>query len=410
MTCFFHLLNHRFAVVILLWVNGSNVFGRQVNIECTNSVELPDESCVIVRNVIANDNDFVNILNADEYKNITNFQLQSDSSVPFVPATIFKLFPRLTAVELFTGIKSLTNESFLNANSLRILTLQNNKITKIDRGVFSMTTQLHTINLINNHINDIEDNSFNGLSNLRHLFLSRNFLTVLRKSTFRGAVNLTDLKLSFNQINSIEVGTFDLPLLESINLGYNKLKAVSNAFFSGAPKLKILFLETNELRDVRQSFEHLDNLQTLFLSNNPIEEIDLNSFTKLPQLIQLYLANTTLKDDDFNAPVSTEQTNKLQIIDLSQNNLSKHNILSILEGFKNLNAINLEHNELTIIDDLNVIRLKFPHIEMVSIGCNRLPCEWLRTQLTSANVTFENLYCPDPELTTSSNVNGISCI
>lgn len=369
-------------------------------------------ACPIIENVNVTAADTVIITNADEFRNSTEFSVK-DSNWEVIPLSIFSTFPYLHRIELSVNIKRLTAETFSNADHLHTMQLSGNKIEVIPSNAFIGAPIVQIIDLSANKIKNIEDGAFNGLSRLSHLHFTRNELQSIRNGTFGGALNLKQIVLDRNQIETIEPHAFRLPHLVYIDLGHNQLKTLTADVFNGALQLKTVILNDNELWQIGELFVNLSlkKLNTLVLANNPVDSINLGHALNLPKLENLNVRNTTpIVHVDWLNATRMESDALLKAIDLSSNNLTRSDILSVLEIFPHLADLNLELNLFTKIDGLNRIQETFKELRTLMIGCNRFECPWLTNELKMINVTLDVLSCPEPTIVGAKNVRNVNCV
>lgn len=401
-----------FALVVTVVTIGSRVVADEVRLTCMEEGNAePAYACALVENVNVSAGDTVAITNANQFVNSTELSAK-ESNWEVIPSIIFSAFPHMHRIEMSVGLKRLPAETFLNAGSLNTIQLSGNHIAEIPRKAFAGAENVRIINLVANKIANIENGAFDEFQFLTHLFLTRNELRIVRNGTFAGALKLKRIELDRNQIETVEPDAFDLPGLEYVDLGHNRLKALTADVFNGAPILKTLILNNNELGHVNELIAKLSlkRLSTFVLANNPIESVNLANALSLPKLVSLNVRNTTVN-------VYAEVTNGtstddavLEAIDLSANNLTRSDILSVLTIFPNLAEINLEMNAFAKIDGLNRVQETFMELQTLNIGCNRFECTWLTQALQTVHVTLDTLSCPEPAIFGTKNVRNVDCV
>lgn len=286
------------------------------------------------------------------------------------------MFPNLTSFTMndHRTLRELATGDFLNAVNLTNLELNQNRLQKIECGVFSPfqlkrsrsqlietlnifdedkrpLRKLRYLDLSDNEISRIEPNAFSGLSRLNFLTLSLNELTEIRRRTFNGLAAIIELWLNANKIETIENGAFDLPSLNFLHLDENKLKRLSDAVFDGLPKLQMLSSSHNELENIGRSLYHLENIHAIKLNENRIQDIDLNEFSKLGRLNRLELDRSgftfaTTRRENRDSYNNTE----LQYLDISDNDLFDATELNQLKIFPFLKHLDLSGNSYKNLD------------------------------------------------------------
>eukprot|EP00057_Strongylocentrotus_purpuratus_P029326 XP_011683800.1 PREDICTED: slit homolog 2 protein-like [Strongylocentrotus purpuratus] len=189
----------------------------------------------------------------------------SDNGFRSVPTD---LLPDLRELYLEDNLlTTLTNETFERYPSLRVLSLDNNNISRIEEGAKLHTIQnglfaplkgknLDKIDIEMNSIYMIEDNGFDGLAGVSELQLGSNNLEEIEPSVFNGMMALRTLSLDANRILTLNKN--DLTYLDS-----NLFKYLSNLVYLDASVNRISGLN-------RSTFEPLARLTKLKLSLNPL--------------------------------------------------------------------------------------------------------------------------------------------
>lgn len=143
---------------------------------------------------------------------------------------------------------------------------------------------------------------FTAFPNLRVLRVTAN-LADLDRADFSDAMNLAtldlrsnelpsleSLDLEGNEIDAIEDGALNLPALEYLYLGENKLRTLSNGVFERLPALKFPRISNNRLEHIGRSLYGLLSVTTVKLNGNRLQDVDLAEFAKMPQLGGLTLS------------------------------------------------------------------------------------------------------------------------
>lgn len=380
-----------------------------LDVHC-DSYEMDD--CFVKEILDIHEPTVLNFIDAEEWNDAKYFTIPSHSKVSVMPSGIFTRFLKIKRLRASTGLKSIRKEDFSNANVLKKLELQDNKLEIIPREVFSEAVNLEKIDLRYNQITSIEDYAFIGLSDLEYIWLQHNNLTSLKRNTFAGAEDLETIGLNNNQISSIEDGTFVLPDLKSLYLWENSIHSLSDDLFVGAPKLSHLSLSQNGLTHIGQSLYKLNKLKTLLLDDNKVEDMDFASFAKMPKLKTLSLKNTGFSFEKLpDTPASL--ISSVTYLDISNNGLSNSDILNRLErlGLVNLKRLNLDGNLFTDIEGIEKIKQRFPQLVQLGLSDNKLTCEWIQTSvkvLASQNISVLNNY--RVITVDAKNFNGTICV
>ena len=200
------------------------------------------------------------------------------------------------------------------------LALDGNKIRRLD-GVLSMYSQLTTLSLKNNELTDLEEGLFFTLESLSLLDLSLNRISRLGPETFAGLTNLQELNLKGNNIDEIAGSAFaTLTKLEFLDLSSNRLSALNPTIFQFNTNLQVVSLKANLFRDAPiDAVNQLEELAVLDLSDNTLNDLPSHSFTGNTALTELILRGCTLKYLDETA---FSNLISLKILDVSNNDLS----------------------------------------------------------------------------------------
>ncbi|KAK4884741.1 hypothetical protein RN001_001012 [Aquatica leii] len=160
------------------------------------------------------------------------------------------------------------------------LDLSKNFLEKIIPNTFKSPNKDNTIRnlyLGTNSINAIENNTFSQLSDLRILSLEENKISSIYKDSFKGLTSMTSLILKKNLITNIPIGLFgDLGRLEMLDLSDNRLSSLSPNTFSGLISLTKLNISHNELKVFEDSHLFpLGKLISLDVSDTKLHDLKL---------------------------------------------------------------------------------------------------------------------------------------
>lgn len=303
------------------------------------------------------------------YHNMRMFWSDPFPEMTTIPAELFVKFPQLRHLRLTGGIQTISRENFHNGTEkLFSLELTESKIKVIPTGTFASAQQLRNIGLSRNAIENIENGAFENLAVLKFLDLSNNSIRMVRSSTFSYIASLEILNLDNNKIAIIEEDSFKMANLLELVLSHNEIHTIAPNVFANAPRLAYLELIAASLIDTGNAFKGLKELKTLYLSDNNAAGFDLKDFMELPNLESLFLQNTSLK-------VSFELTNrtsnsKLRILDLSYNKIDDALIFEKLAAFDQLQQVNLEHNEVKTIANVDFVANNFKNLSFIYLFGN----------------------------------------
>jgi internalin A len=220
-----------------------------------------------------------------------------------------------TDISDLSGLAGLNGLQYLKANSNNISDLQ----------PLVGLTELRLLYLYHNNIIDIT--TLRGLTNLQFANLSRNYISDI--SALQDLHNLVDLSLIQNNISDISA-LKDLSNLRILNLSGNRINTIEA--LADKPNLETLYLADNDIRHPTAVATFPVTLNTLDLSHNIITDLDV-----LGKMAE----NTS--------SLITEEHKGLATLNLANNLVSE---FSDLEGFKNLQTIDLSGN---IITDISLV-------------------------------------------------------
>ena len=108
---------------------------------------------------------------------------------------------------------------FTNCTSLKILHVNKNQITSIDRQ-FQNSYKLEVVDLNDNHISMIEENPFSNSTEIKEIHLSHNLISNIHDDIFQNIKSLNFIDLSFNKL--VKIPPKSLKTVFSIRVTGNK--------------------------------------------------------------------------------------------------------------------------------------------------------------------------------------------
>ena len=199
----------------------------------------------------------------------------------------------LTGLEYAVNLDSLDLHSnlitdlspLLNLTKLRILYLQENKITNVGT-LLSNLTNLEYVQLSRNQITSVSGTAVE--SALEYLNLEINGLSSL---DLKGFPNLSRLRLGINELSTINLdGLSSLVVISAEN---NKLDSTAGLRLSQKTALEYLDLVDNEISDI-SGLQNMPNLKRLLLIDNQLS--DISELKDMPNLEDLRLSENQLSD------------------------------------------------------------------------------------------------------------------
>ncbi|KAI9550756.1 hypothetical protein GHT06_013401 [Daphnia sinensis] len=288
-------------------------------------------------------------------KEIRSINLQ-DNAIEKIPQQMLNNghTPNLVNVSLsFNFISAIEAQTFSDLPHLKILNLEENKITRIAKGAFQNIENLEYISLDGNMISTIEAEAFHNLPKLETLNLGHNSLEKLSFDWLDQVGTLSAIKLDVShnliqQLSSNRTGWSSYSSIRSLDLGYNNISFISRNYFEPIrSSLTHLVLHHNQLRNIsRDVYSDMQHLLWLDISNNNIQLVDSDAFANAKSLQVLLLDHNDISEI-YQDMLSRSST--LRVINIS------HNRLRFLPDtlFKDtqLEILDVSHNQISKIPD-----------------------------------------------------------
>ncbi|KAJ7995442.1 hypothetical protein DPEC_G00244610 [Dallia pectoralis] len=226
-------------------------------------------------------------------------------------------------------------------------------------------TTLVSLDLSDNSISTIGPKALSRLRYLETLDLSRNSLEGLAEGCFSG-LPLTEVDLSHNLFREFDLDVFSTkghgePI--TVDLSHNRLTSVSRSS-SRSPLLQSLSLAANQLRAVPKLTGM--SLRHLSLDGNYISRIDEGAFEDLKDLVHLSLSGLPELWDI--QPNSFRGLQNLQSLDLSDNNKLRTLRSVVFSGLASLQELNLSNTGVTSLP--NNVLSHLPNIRRMTMNKN----------------------------------------
>ncbi|KAG8227948.1 hypothetical protein J437_LFUL008392 [Ladona fulva] len=265
--------------------------------------------------------------------------------------------PRLNTLRLGENlIENLPKGLFQRSKFLSSLSLDGNRIGSIEDGLFSpLEKSLKELRLQGNRLEEVDRDDLHPLPSLLELHLQRNRLSTVAPGAFRSLRAIQHANLAGNRLTHLgdvfgrsyeqnipderpslahpaatqSLGTSPTDSspqpasLVSLQLGGNKLEALSESALKGQTAVQILWLSHNKLvRLPRTLLADLASVRRLYMADNRLISIEDHAFTGM---------------------------HSLRFIDLSRNRLS-HVSASTFTGMSMLEELRLAGNRLRHVD------------------------------------------------------------
>ncbi len=316
-------------------------------------------------------NKLINTISNSNVRHICSLNLihlsMDDNKIKSIERGIFNSMLQLKYLSLaLNEIELIEADTFLNEpfeSNILELYLSENKLIKIQQKTFNGLFRLQILYIDKNQIEEIEVNSFENLNDLKLLHIHFNKIKIIRSFTFKNLNKLDVLKADNNEIEIVEMNAFkNMTTPKFLHLHSNKIKFLKNEIFFGKTDLEILYLYQNDIENIESiPFNTLRQLKKLHLFSNKIKNIKFGHFVHLQSLDELRLEKNEINSFDSNTFIGLEN---LVFLDLSANKIRKivngafHALINLKRLSINLNDINeLEMNAFADMESLIFLNL-----------------------------------------------------
>ena len=263
-------------------------------------------------------------------------------SLKIIPREVFK--KTLKTIDLSCNfITSIRENDFNKCSMIKQLKLYSNKIDEI-RGL-QYLSKLEDLQLQHNEIKSVGRNLSN-LKNLKYLRLDSNHIRNIPMPDICSLNNLTYIDLSGNNLENIDSLNV-LSSLEQLICTHNNIRKIAN--LKSLKKLEDIDVGFNELTDI-SGLKGLSNLKNVNIENNKIKS--MQNVAILKSLQDLKIAGNVFT----NLEHICEQFSFLEILDVSNNNISNVEQLMYLKNLSELKELTLHNNP--VVNDENKTILK----------------------------------------------------
>lgn len=274
----------------------------------------------------------------------------------------------------FNYIAELDPITFSSASKLSELNISNNEISSLSEDMFASNPELVKLDISNNYILTIQRDTFRNNPKITEIYAGSNSLTYLHPGTFRENPQLTKVTVSWNRIQDIHPETFyNNPKLEYLDFNGNKLETLDPGVFQNNPILKSVDLRSNFLVTIHENtFQNNPKLEQLLVSRNEhfryhngliilasslkvfdaqhcnLSQLPVDIFNNTSNLRELHLGNNNLTSLDCDADTDSnnyvDSFSKLQVLDVSNNQLQTISVEILNNKMTNLKTLRIEGN------------------------------------------------------------------
>lgn len=204
------------------------------------------------------------------------------------------------------------------------LYINGQNIPKLCRGSVQNFKNLVVLELINSNISEIEAGAFQDLGQSK-VRLDFNKLTVIKCGVFNG-LDIVSLSVTENEIRYIESGAFsDMVRLETILLGFNKIKEWNGDWFLNTPRLGMINFSFNEIKELPANGlqningKHGEFYTNLDLSYNKLTKVSSEAFSGVSYFGNINLSGNNIREI---SPRLFTDSKKIYEINLNKNNIT----------------------------------------------------------------------------------------
>lgn len=305
------------------------------------------------------------------------------------PSQLFRNFPRLEILDASNVHLSRLDKSDIGKTNLKQLNVSYNKIHRLRDGMTDNFEMLENLDLSFNQIERIFPDAFKFNSHLRFLNLSNNQIPSLDRRFFDAVRSCEVLKLNDNNITDI-TGNFDLfmPVWSELHLQNNFLISIEPELVRipqyldlSSNKIQNLNLreaKTLELKIVANRLQDLTigrRLRKLDASENHLFYFRINCDINRNNLTHLLLSFVKNKIDGEKMLIDFTRFDKLEVLDLSQNNIIHFNLQDLTERrHMTLRELNLRDAHLRVLQNYENIDRILPNLKVIDIFDNMFKC------------------------------------
>ncbi|XP_020890783.1 LOW QUALITY PROTEIN: probable inactive leucine-rich repeat receptor kinase XIAO [Arabidopsis lyrata subsp. lyrata] len=266
-------------------------------------------------------------------------------------------------------------KSFERLKNLKILDLSENGIKILSNTVLRFLNSASSLKTLILHGNNMEGTfPMKELKNLRNLELLD-----LSKNEFVGPVpdlvnfhNLQGLDLSDNKFSGSldNKGLCLLKNLRELDLSQNKFTGQFPQCFDSLTQLQVLDISSNNFNGTVPSLiRNLDSIEYLALSDNEFE--GFFSFELIANLLKLKVFKLSSRSNLLHLKKLTSLQPKFQLSVIELQNCNLENVPSFIQHQKDLRAINLSNNKLTVAFPFWLLE-KYPNLRVLLLQNNSL--------------------------------------
>lgn len=299
----------------------------------------------------------INSTESDIFAGLRSLETLNLSFNPLPPLHdgFFSKLSQLVKLNLTSTRVAFNQGAFVNLTNLQVLVFRQNRIFHFPRFLHQNRTLLPQLKVLDFSRNSLEAIHHKGLESLEVLLLNDNKISRVNHNTLRGFKKLTNLTLSQNALFTVDPKGFCSDSLRKLEIDFTRFQLTrpTRNVFNCIPNLEELSLIRCRIAAVSHSFKNATKLRKLNLGSTGIS--DENIYFLLRDVRSLEWLS--LQDNSITVIRRTmfeTFAGKLKVLALGSNRITTVNITSLPEVlWKRLEKIDLSDNPFTCDCDLS---------------------------------------------------------
>lgn len=310
-----------------------------------------------------------------------------------------------------------------DSKTLLKLNVSYNRIHRLSRQFSLGLTALQNLDISHNILERIMPEAFKYNVNLKYLNMSHNQIVSLDREFFDSVRSAVILKLNDNKITEI-TGNFDhyVSIIQELHLQNNFLLSIDPILVRNPPyldlslnKLQALDLSASRTVELKVVGNELKNLkigrrmQKLDASENRLYLFRIDADSTNNNMTHLNLSYIKMRLTDEKLLIDFRKFDKLQVLDLSDNNLITFDIKDLAyDASRTIRTLNFRNSHIRTLKNWERIGRLLPSLREINLADNIFDCgelERMIPQLQKLNVTLPGFDAENNETFVSRSCN-----
>ncbi|XP_060567590.1 toll-like receptor 3 [Ruditapes philippinarum] len=284
----------------------------------------------------------------------------------FISPILNHTFKHLTSLEIIDVSYSLVNYlqsgAFAGLTKLKTLNLQGNMIQLLDEYLFKDNLQLEVLDLSHNLLHYLQDEPFRFLPNLKMLNISFNKLSSAKLGMrFQVPTRLNVIDFTGNDIENVTADDFATTrrwesIPKYLNFSNCNLKVIEADAIKSMKNLEFLGLANNKDLIIKNISLYLDVLSEVTLKKLDLSNTDISTKINVTDLTSENLGTLSLHELSLSRNNLNEIDNiLLSYLTLRKLDVSHNNLIELGEGIAkltHLTQLDLSHNKIHTVHEL----------------------------------------------------------